>query len=130
MRCEEFRAASRDFAWRRAAPETAAACDGHLRACGDCAGWFGRACGMTCRELTDFLGEYLGGRMDRDRASVFEDHVHLCTECETYLDGYRKTVELGCDACSDDTPVPDRLVTAILAAKARGSGDGPQKPKN
>ena len=80
---------------------------------------------MTCRELVDFLMEYLEGDLPEDTRSVFEEHVGFCPPCKAYLDTYRVTVTLGQGVCGDpEGPVPDdvpeQLVQAILAARASG----------
>ena len=41
---------------------------------------------MTCRELVDFLMEYLDGALPEDSLRVFEEHVGFCPPCKAYLD--------------------------------------------
>jgi len=77
---------------------------------------------MTCRELVDFLMDYLDGELADDPRRVFEEHIGFCPPCKAYLDTYRATMTMGKSACSDpEGPVPDdvpeRLVEAILAAR-------------
>jgi anti-sigma factor RsiW len=77
---------------------------------------------MTCRELADFIADYLSGALPSDTRTQFERHMGVCTNCEAYLDGYKATVEIGRRAFDDpDAPVPDtvpeELVKAILAAR-------------
>lgn len=77
---------------------------------------------MTCREVAEFLMEYLeGGLRERER-EVFDAHLHACPACVRYLDTYRETVRLGRSLCGseDEVPeeVPDALVQAILSARA------------
>jgi anti-sigma factor RsiW len=79
---------------------------------------------VTCREFADFLAEYIDGELPVAALSHFEHHLSLCPNCRRYLDGYRATVKLGKAAFenpSDTVPadVPDDLVDAILAARAR-----------
>jgi anti-sigma factor RsiW len=81
---------------------------------------------MTCRELTDFLIDYVdGGLAARERAS-FDGHLAECPDCVTYLSNYEETIRLGQDVCKEEhdaiaDEVPEELVRAILAAKCRGS---------
>ena len=77
---------------------------------------------MTCRELADFIADYLAGALPPDTSSQFERHLTKCHNCVDYLDGYRTTVSLG--QCAFDDPdgpvpesVPEELVKAILASR-------------
>ena len=81
---------------------------------------------MTCRELTDFLGDYLDGDLAAATRAEFDAHLNVCPNCVTYLRNYETAIRLGkavCktehDAVADD--VPEELVQAILAARSRGS---------
>jgi anti-sigma factor RsiW len=81
---------------------------------------------MTCRELTDFIVDYVeGGLPTRERAE-FDGHLAACADCATYLRNYEETIRLGKDVCREEhdavtDEVPEELVQAILAAKRRGS---------
>ena len=81
---------------------------------------------MTCRELIDFIMEYLDGELPQEQRSVFEEHLKLCPPCLEYLESYKETVRLGkeCLTCEDDAPlpdgVPDRLLEAIRKARREG----------
>ena len=77
---------------------------------------------MTCRELADFIADYLSNALPRDTRSQFERHLGACSNCVVYLEGYREAVKLGQAAFDNpDAPVPDtvpeELVKAILAAR-------------
>lgn len=79
---------------------------------------------ITCREFVEFLMSYLDGELEPEVSGTFERHMHDCPTCVSYLDSYRKTVELGREIlCDPDGPVPDDvpedLVAAILAARRR-----------
>jgi predicted anti-sigma-YlaC factor YlaD len=78
---------------------------------------------VKCREIVEFLMEYLeGGLADAERC-VFEEHIGDCPPCANYLDSYRETVRLGRSVCAPDAElppdVPEELVAAILAARVR-----------
>jgi anti-sigma factor (TIGR02949 family) len=77
---------------------------------------------VTCREVADFLMEYLEGRLNDREREVFDAHLHACPGCVRYLDTYRETVRLGKSLCgsNDEVPenVPDALVQAILSARS------------
>jgi anti-sigma factor RsiW len=77
---------------------------------------------ITCRELTDFLHQYLAGEIRGRRRAVFEAHLAVCDECVAYMRGYGEVVRLGKEAFADsDDPVlddlPEDLVRAVLAAR-------------
>lgn len=77
---------------------------------------------MTCREVVDFLMDYLGGDLPAAERAVFEAHLGKCPPCVAYLDMYKATVRLGKAACCDENQareVPEDLVQAILAARRR-----------
>lgn len=78
---------------------------------------------MTCREMIEFLMDYLDGQLPEDQAAVFEKHLEMCPPCKAYLETYRKSVDLT-SVCFDDddqTPkdVPEALIRAILAAREK-----------
>lgn len=74
---------------------------------------------MTCREVIDFLMEYLNGELSAAQKAAFDHHLSLCPACQNYLKSYRAAVELGRKALKEEavSPVPEALVKAILAAK-------------
>jgi anti-sigma factor RsiW len=73
--------------------------------------------------------DYVSGALSASERAVFEEHLGECPDCVAYLSTYQKTIELGKAACLADDPVPadvpEELVQAILAARARNS----QAPK-
>jgi anti-sigma factor RsiW len=82
---------------------------------------------VTCRELIDFLDDYVAGALTDDQRQLFEEHLEICLDCANYLDSYRRTVALGKAAFEPAIPaeapvpsvVPAGLVKAILAARPR-----------
>jgi anti-sigma factor RsiW len=79
---------------------------------------------MTCRELADFIADYLAGEIPSETRRQFDHHLSLCPNCVNYLTQYKATVELGRRAFEDtdgDVPaeVPEELVKAIIAARKR-----------
>ena len=79
---------------------------------------------MTCREVADFLADYLSGALADDLRAQFDRHLTLCSNCRAYLATYRATVELGRrafaapDADAKDE-VPAEFVNAIMKAVGR-----------
>jgi anti-sigma factor RsiW len=79
---------------------------------------------VTCRELNDFLADYVDGELAPSVRSDFEKHLALCPTCLVYVDSYRDTIRLGKAAFDDlegppPADVPERLVSAVLAARRR-----------
>lgn len=73
---------------------------------------------LTCREVSEFLMDYVGDSLDSDVHAIFEAHVHGCHNCETFLVQYRETIVAGKLACSDEgvADCPEDLVQAVMAA--------------
>lgn len=80
---------------------------------------------ITCRELVEFLVDYLEGSLPPASVAAFEEHLRACPGCADYLFTYRETVHLTRDAfCGADpeaTPnaIPEQLVQAILDARKK-----------
>ena len=85
---------------------------------------------MICRDLIEFLVDYLEGTLPTEQRNEFESHLKDCPPCVAYLETYRQTIALG-KVCLDDKvqpaapKMPEDLVKAILAAKA-AKGPPPQ----
>ena len=79
---------------------------------------------MTCREFSDFIGDYLDDELPSTVKLGFEGHLEVCPNCRRYLRSYEETVRLGRQAFEDGNAmlppeVPEELVAAILAASRR-----------
>lgn len=77
---------------------------------------------LTCRELVEFLGEYLDHRLPEEARAAFDDHLAGCAACQAYTKGYEATIAFGraAFACEDEglpADVPADLVAAVLAAR-------------
>jgi anti-sigma factor RsiW len=71
---------------------------------------------MTCRELIDFIADYLAGELEESEGNEFERHLILCSSCRAYLASYRQTLDLlADDSVIED--VPEELVQAILRVR-------------
>ena len=74
---------------------------------------------MTCREVAEFLMEYLDGSLSPDSRARFDAHLHTCADCQAFLDQYRTTIAAERAAFADLeaealTEVPEPMVQAIL----------------
>ena len=77
---------------------------------------------MKCRELANFLMDYVSGDLPQESRVHFEFHLSKCKNCHEYLVQYEITIKAGriaCDELSDELPqnIPDDLVKAVLAAR-------------
>jgi anti-sigma factor RsiW len=77
---------------------------------------------VTCRELIEFLAEYLDGELSPDARNEFDRHLKVCASCVAYIDSYRQTIQLGKLAFAptdEPAPVPEGLRRAIRAARGK-----------
>jgi anti-sigma factor RsiW len=82
---------------------------------------------VTCRELIEFLDDYVAGDLSEEQLRTFDEHLGICPDCVSYLESYRRTI--GLERASygipdDDVPeeVPQRLIEAILAVRKTSDG--------
>ena len=78
---------------------------------------------MTCKELVEFLMDYLDGILSEPQRERFEEHLAECPDCVAYLATYQETVRIGKAVCSEEheaaSPhVPEELVQAILSVRS------------
>ncbi len=76
---------------------------------------------MTCRDLAEFLIDYLDGDLPAEQRLVFETHLRRCPPCEAYLRTYEATIRITKLVHTETCPekghtCPEELVLAILAA--------------
>jgi anti-sigma factor RsiW len=79
---------------------------------------------MTCREVVEFLADYLSGGLPAAQRATFEEHIAECKACVAYLRSYERSVKLTRGAfkgpeCEPPPEIPEELVDAILAARKR-----------
>ena len=78
---------------------------------------------MTCRQLVDFLAEYVADGLEVSERTAFAAHLADCPACADYVRSYRDTIALAKDAARDDeaavAAMPPELVDAILDAARR-----------
>ena len=73
---------------------------------------------MNCRELTDFLLDYVNGELPQVERDGFEVHLTRCGHCVEYVRQYRLTIQCGQRAFRDELPeMPEELIRAILHAR-------------
>ncbi|MFZ4574124.1 MAG: anti-sigma factor family protein [Phycisphaerales bacterium] len=75
---------------------------------------------MNCREVIEFLMQYLDRELPAAQREVFEAHLSKCPCCVKFLDSYRETVALTHECCPqkrEPPKPPEGLIEAILAAR-------------
>jgi anti-sigma factor RsiW len=80
---------------------------------------------MTCKELVEWITEYLEGAMSRDDRLKFEQHLAACPGCTQYLAQLRETIRLTGRLPHEDIPSDTRqsLVRAFRELnRSRPSG--------
>jgi len=76
---------------------------------------------IKCREMTDFLLDYLDGELPAEQEHAFDVHLAMCPHCQDYVRSYRAALEASRAAMSDDAPAmgeppPEELIDAIVKA--------------
>jgi anti-sigma factor RsiW len=76
---------------------------------------------MTCRELIEFIAEYLDGTLPAAERAAFERHLAVCASCRAYLASYETTIRavksLADESAADEMPAD--LIDAIIKARRR-----------
>jgi anti-sigma factor RsiW len=88
---------------------------------------------LTCREVTEFLGEYLAAELGDAARRSFEVHLAECPDCVAYLRQYQTTIGAARDVCEGDARaagVPEELVEAILAARRAPPSAPPERRRD
>ena len=73
---------------------------------------------VTCRQLIEFIGDYVDGTLDAAAREEFERHLNVCPTCRSYLETYRKTMLLArtlLDTEDEVVDVPEELIQTILS---------------
>jgi anti-sigma factor RsiW len=80
---------------------------------------------LTCRELIEFLDDYVAGALPVTQRARFDDHLGRCPACVRYLRGYQGTLRAVALAFAPEAAapreVPEELVSAILAARKQSA---------
>src|SRR5437870_871449 len=63
---------------------------------------------IRCRDLIDFLMDYLDGELPQVQREEFESHLTICPSCVAYVKTYKEAVVLGKQVCSQaDEELPE-----------------------
>lgn len=76
---------------------------------------------LTCREVVEFLSEYVEGGLGEGARRVFDEHLAGCPCCTAYLESFRRVIALGRRAGGGEglglPPAPKELIEAIVSAR-------------
>lgn len=73
-----------------------------------------------CKEISDFLMEFLDRKLPRGEALIFRLHLLLCPKCRHYMARYKLSVDMA-KHIMDDPPPPElvNLTTEFLSKRAK-----------
>jgi anti-sigma factor RsiW len=79
---------------------------------------------LTCQELDRFMVDYIEGHLSFWQRWKFNLHLFSCSKCRAYLEGYKKSVELGKQVFAEQQKsvaeqAPEELIQAILNARPK-----------
>lgn len=78
---------------------------------------------MKCRELAEFLNDYVSNELPQESRVHFEFHISKCKNCREYMVQYEVVIKAGkiaCDEMSDEMPaMPEELIKAVLASRQK-----------
>jgi len=74
---------------------------------------------LTCRQVEQFLMDYLDWQVTLWTWCKFRYHLHICDDCRQYLQDYRNAMALGIRIFANPEDeafgkVPDEILAAIL----------------
>ncbi len=69
---------------------------------------------ITCKELIDFLDDYVADDLPPSRRHEFERHLKVCPSCVAYVKSYRDTIQMARHAYADPAEIPPELLTTLL----------------
>ncbi|MBI1374388.1 MAG: anti-sigma factor [Phycisphaera sp.] len=69
-----------------------------------------------CRDLIEFLADYIEGELPAEEAADFTKHLDACPPCKQYVDSYRQTIVACRKACCDEAEKPPKAPEALIAA--------------
>ncbi len=72
---------------------------------------------MTCRQLIDFIVDYLDGTLPADERRLFERHLTVCRSCVAYLRTYEQSIRMAQGTRMEQAEVPEELIRAIVASR-------------
>jgi predicted anti-sigma-YlaC factor YlaD len=74
---------------------------------------------VSCKDVADFLLDYLDGTLPFAQRLTFKLHLGLCRDCRRYIDSYKKTIEISraSNQPAEIEDPPEALIQAILKSR-------------
>jgi hypothetical protein len=69
---------------------------------------------LTCKQVTELVTTYMTDDMTVEDRARFEQHLHACTWCMTYLKQMRRTVDWTSQFGSSDEPRVDHALADLF----------------
>ena len=74
---------------------------------------------LTCRELEEFISDYVDGNLPTITKAKFTVHLLICRDCKSYISAYMRSIEMGkkmCEKLDSEAPedVPEELIAFVL----------------
>jgi anti-sigma factor RsiW len=69
---------------------------------------------LTCQEVTEIITDYMTDNLTVEDRACFEQHLHACTWCMTYLAQMRRTVSLVGQLESATEPLVDAKLSEVF----------------
>jgi hypothetical protein len=69
---------------------------------------------MTCKELCEFLIDFVANELPPGHRELIEDHLKWCPPCVAYFESYQLTIKL--TRKLPCTPPPPQLIERLRAA--------------
>ena len=66
---------------------------------------------MSCRDVIEFLTDYVAGAVSEQERAVFESHLAKCPPCVAYLETYQITIKITRQLPPE--PMPPQLVERL-----------------
>jgi hypothetical protein len=73
-----------------------------------------------CKEISDFLMDFLDKKLPRGEMLIFRMHLLLCPKCRHYMTRYKSSVDIAKNIMDDPPPVElVNLTTEFLSKRAK-----------
>ena len=74
-----------------------------------------------CKEISDFLMEFLDRKLPRGEALLFRLHLLMCSQCRRYMSRYTNSAEIAKNIMDDPPPLElVNLTTEFLNKRTKG----------
>ena len=84
---------------------------------------------LTCKQLIEFLDDYVAERQPAETRAAFEAHLRECPPCVAYLRQYRASLNAARSALTAPAApaAPEELIRAIMSARGQTPPGAPPR---